>query len=89
MAKPDINEAIIKNAWHPYLTTGNMPRNLHAPWFEHRSLRPIIKRIPKGPRCRICYLPFEGLGGYVIKTFLKVEPSTLNPHLCNLCQGLR
>jgi adenylate cyclase len=86
MAKSDIDEAVIKHAWHTYLTTGNMPSSLHAPWFEHKSLRPIIKRIPRSPRCRICYLPFSGIGGYFTKTFLRVEPSTLNPHLCNLCE---
>lgn len=86
MAKPDIDEAIIKHAWHTYMTTGNMPHSLHAPWFEHKSLRPIIKRIPRSPRCRICYLPFDGIGGYITKTFLGVEASTLNPHLCNLCE---
>lgn len=86
MAKSDIDESIIKHAWHTYLTTGNMPPSLHAPWFEHKSLRPIIKRIPKSPRCRICYLPFQGIGGYLSKTLLGVEASTLNPHLCNLCE---
>jgi adenylate cyclase len=86
MAKSNVDEAVIKHAWHTYMTTGNMPKNLHAPWFEHKSLRPIIKRIPKSPRCRICYLPFSGIGGYLTKTLLRVEPSTLNPHLCNLCE---
>lgn len=86
MAKSHIDESIIKNAWYTYMTTGNMPKNMHAPWFENRSLRPIIKRIPKSPRCRICYLPFYGIGGYLTRTFLRVEPSTLNPHLCNLCE---
>ncbi|HEX6035620.1 MAG TPA: adenylate/guanylate cyclase domain-containing protein [Anaerolineales bacterium] len=86
MAKPHIDEAIIKNAWYTYMTTGSMPKSMHAPWFENKSLRPIIKRIPKSPRCRICYLPFFGIGGYLTRIFLRVEPSTLNPHLCNLCE---
>ena len=86
MAKPDVDEELIKHAWYTYLTTGNMPRSLHAPWFERKSLRPLIKRIPKSPRCRICYLPFHGIGGYFCKTLLGVEPSTLHPHLCNLCE---
>lgn len=86
MAKPKVDEAIIRHAWHTYLTTGNMPASLHAPWFERKSLRPIIKRIPKSPRCRICYLPFEGIGGYLTRNFLGIQASTLNPHLCNLCE---
>ena len=86
MAKSDIDEEIIRNAWYTYLTTGNMPRSLHAPWFERKSLRPFIKRIPRSPRCRICYLPFDGIGGYLTRTLLGVEPSALHPHLCNLCE---
>jgi adenylate cyclase len=87
MAKSTIPESVIKNAWHTYLTTGNMPVSLHAPWFEHKSLRPIMRLLPKSPRCRICYIPFEGIGGQIAKTFLRVEASTLNPHLCNLCEN--
>lgn len=64
-----------------------MPVSLHAPWFEHKSFRPFFKALPKSPRCRICYLPFDGVGGYFTRAFLGVEPSTLNPHLCNLCEN--
>jgi hypothetical protein len=77
MVKSDSDEEMIKNAWHPYLTTGNMPASLHASWFERKSLRPIIKRLPKSPRCRICFLPFDGIGGYLTKTFLGVAAWSL------------
>lgn len=87
MPKTNIPKSVIKNAWHTYLTTGDMPVSLHMPWFEHKALRPIMKRLPKSPRCRICYLPFEGFGGYLTKTFLQVKPSTLNPYMCNLCEN--
>lgn len=86
MADSKIPESVIKDAWYTYLTTGNMPVSLHAPWYEHKSLRPIVKRLPKSPRCRICYLPFSGMGGYLFRTLLGVEASTLNPHMCNLCE---
>ena len=86
MPKSNIPESVIKNAWHSYMTTGNMPLSLHAPWFEHKSLRPIVKWLPRSPRCRICYFPFEGIGGYLSKTLLKLEASKLNPHMCNLCE---
>ena len=87
MAKQRIPESLIKEAWHSYLTTGDMPVSLHMPWFEHKSFRPLVKWLPRSPRCRICYLPFEGVGGYLTKTMLGVKPSTLNPHLCNLCEN--
>jgi adenylate cyclase len=86
MARSKIPESVIKHAWHTYLTTGNMPHSLRAPWFEHKALRPIVKRLPRSPRCRICYFPFEGIGGWLSKTLLKLEPSTLNPYMCNLCE---
>lgn len=87
MANRKIPESLIKEAWYSYFTTGNMPARLHAPWFEHKTFRPIIKRLPRSPRCRICYLPFHGVGGYFTRTVLGVKPSTLNPHLCNLCEN--
>jgi adenylate cyclase len=31
-------------------------------------------------------MPFEGIGGWFSKSILDVEPSKLNPHLCNLCE---
>ena len=87
MARSKIPESVIRHAWHTYLTTGNMPVSLHAPWFEHKSLRPIVKRLPRSPRCRICYFPFEGIGGWLSKTFLKLEASRMNPYMCNLCEN--
>ena len=87
MAKQEIPESVIKHAWHTYFTTGNMPVSMHAPWFEQKSWRLFFKKLPKSPRCRICYLPFDGIGGYFTKTFLGVKASTMHPHLCNLCEN--
>jgi adenylate cyclase len=81
-----ISKSFVKEVWYSYLTTGNMPAGLRTPWFERKALRPIIKRLPKSPRCDICYMPFEGVGGWFAKSLLDVEPSKLNPHLCNLCE---
>jgi adenylate cyclase len=87
MADSKIPESIIKEAWHTYLTTGDMPASLNAPWYEHKSWRPLVKRLPRSPRCRVCYMPFEGVGGYLSKIFLGVEASKLNPYMCNLCEN--
>jgi adenylate cyclase len=86
MSGTSISESEIKNAWYTYLTTGDMPASVNVMWFEHKVFRPIIKRLPKSPRCRICYLPFEGLGGLVFRKMYGIEASKLNPHLCNLCE---
>ena len=63
MSKPNIPEEVIKNAWHTYIiTTGKMPLSLHMPWFEHKTFSLLVKLLPKSPRCRICYMPFDGIG---------------------------
>ena len=87
MAPRKIPESVVKDAWRSYFTTGNMPVSMHAPWFEHKSWRPFFKSLPRSPRCRICYMPFDGVGGYFTKNFLGVKASTMNPHLCNLCEN--
>lgn len=87
MADHKIPEEVIKDAWLTYLTKGEMPDYMDAPWFERRIFRPLIKRIPQSPRCAVCYIPFEGIGGRVWKILWDVEPSKLNPHLCNLCEN--
>jgi adenylate cyclase len=86
MTDPKIPESIIREAWHSYLTTGNMPASMKQPWFEHKALRPIVRMLPHSPRCQICYYPFEGIGGQISKVLLGIEQSKLNPSLCNLCE---
>jgi adenylate cyclase len=87
MADKRISEELIKDAWLTYLTTGEMPAHMDHPWFERKIFRPLIKRMPRSPRCVVCYIPFEGIGGKFSKAFWNVEPSKLNPHLCNLCEN--
>ena len=86
MKESKISEEEIKRTWRHFLSTGDMPENVHASWFERKSLRPLIRRMPKDPRCSICYIPFKGIGGFLWKTFFRVEASKLNPHMCNLCE---
>jgi adenylate cyclase len=82
-----IPEEVIKDVWHAYLTTGEMPDHMDPPWFERKAFRPLIKRIPSSPRCAVCYIPFEGVGGWVWNAVWNVEQSKMNPHLCNLCEN--
>lgn len=81
-----VTEEEIKNAWYTYLTTGDMPPSVNAAWFEHKTFRPVVKRLPKSPRCRICYIPFEGIGGWIFRKIFGVAASLLTPHLCNQCE---
>lgn len=75
-----------EEVWRVYMTTGHMPDFVPSIWFERKLLRPLVKLLPKDPRCKVCYYPFKGIGGTLARTFLGVAPSKLNPQLCNVCE---
>jgi adenylate cyclase len=83
--KPGKEDEIIADIWRTYLTTGDVPDFLNAPWFSSKRLRPLYLRLPAEPRCRTCYYPFEGIGGSIMRRVFDIHPSKLNPHICNLC----
>ena len=43
--------------------------------------RRLFSKLPGPPRCRICYLPFGGLGPFLFAT----SPSPQNPNFCRVC----
>lgn len=43
-------------------------------------------KLPSDPRCRMCLVPFGGLGGWVMRRRGKAV-SSRNPHYCNACDG--
>jgi adenylate cyclase len=75
-----------EHVWRTYMTTGSMPRELGGPWYMRHALRWVARLLPSSPRCRICYYPFRGIGGALARTLLRVEPSRMNPQLCNVCE---
>jgi adenylate cyclase len=46
----------------------------------------VVRRVPASPRCRLCYYPFEGLGGTVARRLWGIAPSKMNPTICNFCE---
>jgi adenylate cyclase len=87
MMEIDINrDPQVEEVWRTYLTTGRPPDSVKLPWFEAPGLRAVARRLPADPRCQVCYYPFSGLGGKLLRTFLHVEPSKMNPQLCNICE---
>jgi adenylate cyclase len=76
----------IEEVWRSYLTTGKPPESVHLPWYEAPGMRAVARRLPADPRCQVCYYPFGGLGGRLVRSFLRLEPSKMNPHLCNICE---
>ena len=56
----------------------------HGDNFRH--LRWFFRWLPTDPRCELCLAPFAGIGGWLVRTFKGIKPSTLNPHFCNDCE---
>jgi adenylate cyclase len=88
MELPDATERdrLAAEVWRTYMTTGEMPKFAKTLWLSARWLRPVAKALPEDPRCRICYYPFRGVGGLLVRTLFGVAPSQLNPQLCNMCE---
>lgn len=76
----------VETIWRTYLLTGDMPPGVGQLWFETRLVRSLAKYLPQSPRCRICHYPFAGIGGFISRVLLKLEPSKLNPRICNICE---
>jgi adenylate cyclase len=80
------NERRFEEMWRSYMMTGRWPSYIRTPWYTSRWLAPIIRRLPADPRCRLCYYPFKGLGGLVVRTLLGVSRSKMNPQICSICE---
>ncbi len=63
--------------WINITTKGYQPKE--------RMLRTIFKRLPKNPRCKLCYSPFDGIGGVAVRTLLGRRRSNYHPQICNAC----
>ena len=72
--------------WRTYLTTGGNVKGMKLPWYEAPFFKPIYRALPAEPRCHICYIPFNGIGGFIAKRLLNVKPSNMNPHMCDTCE---
>lgn len=72
--REDGNEAL----WQTIFGPGGHPALSKQHWL-HRKL-------PRDPRCRLCLVPFSGLGGWIMGKRGKA-PSSRNPHYCAACDG--
>jgi adenylate cyclase len=61
--------------WRDFLTRGDA---------RERTLRRVLKRLPHGPRCRMCAAPFAGPTAPVMRLIGKA-PSDSNPTMCRSC----
>jgi len=67
------NEAL----WRHVLLEG-LPRE--------RRLRRLMGHVPADPRCRMCNVPFHGVGGTVARLFINKRQSLTNPVFCDACE---
>jgi adenylate cyclase len=49
-----------------------------------RAFMKVMRRLPAEPRCRLCNVPYGGIGGQIMRRF-GFGPSRKNPTLCNTC----
>src|SRR5215212_6554101 len=61
--------------WREFLTRGDA---------TERRVRGVFRRIPRGPRCKLCAAPFAGAGAPVMR-MLGRRPSDKNPTMCGSC----
>jgi adenylate cyclase len=61
--------------WYQFLTRGDS---------NERKVRGIFRRIPRGPRCQLCAVPFEGVGVPLMRVLGK-RRAEQNPKVCSSC----
>lgn len=49
------------------------------------ALRRSFRRLPSSPRCKLCYAPFHGIGGLLVRPWF--GPWERNSQLCKKCMG--
>ncbi len=49
-----------------------------------RWWRAVMRATPSSPRCKMCYNPFAGIGGRIMR-FAGFAPSRKNPLMCSRC----
>ena len=50
-----------------------------------QQFRRLFRRLPSSPHCKLCYAPFGGIGGFVLKPVFGPWPK--NPQICKNCIG--
>ena len=71
------NQPTIEQMWREWFMTDAFKVEKH--------LFRVFRFLPHDPRCKICYSPFSGVGGAVMRSIGRKQ-SNLNPHFCNICE---
>jgi len=77
MSRPSDEQSSISEAWRAFLMGED-------PSFHRQQRR--YRLLPASPRCKVCYAPFRGLGGYLMR-FRGRSPAKMNPNICGVCEN--
>ncbi len=81
------NEKFVEEVWYTFMTTGKVLPAVGPGRIDPKKVfSPLVKLFPSDPRCKVCQYPFEGMRGKLWRALLDVQPSKLNPQLCNVCE---
>jgi adenylate cyclase len=72
------NHIEVEKLWRHMLETGEFGK-------EARQRR-FLRFLPGNARCKMCYAPFQGVGGRVAWAVYHKRPSNFNPQLCTVCE---
>jgi len=70
-------QAKINEDWRAFLMG-------EEPAFHRTQM--VFRLIPASPRCKVCFAPFKGPGGLVMRTMGR-GPAKMNPNLCGICEN--
>jgi adenylate cyclase len=73
------NQGMVEELWRKMLTTGEYGKEVRQ--------RQFLRFLPGDTRCKICYAPFQGIGGTISWIIYHKRPSNLNPRLCTTCEA--
>jgi adenylate cyclase len=76
MEKTPEEQAAINETWRAFFM-GELVK-------FHRYQR-TFRLLPASPRCKLCYAPFHGPGGQVMRLMGRA-PSKMNPSICDTCE---
>lgn len=73
-----VNKDNVQQMWRDWFMTDAFA-------VEKRLYR-VFRILPHDPRCKLCHVPFEGIGGMVAGALYGRRQSTLNPLFCSVCE---
>jgi adenylate cyclase len=73
---------LARRFWYAYLTGDESDLIVGR---RMAMMRRVFRNLPTDPRCKVCNVPFGGMGGAAVRIF-GWDRSNFNPGLCNQCE---